>query len=1263
MFGLAVLLFVTGRAAWTQKTTGEIKGTVQDPGNAFVPKAAITAKDTATGLAFHTVTGGDGVYLVPNLLPGTYTVTVTAPGFQTSAIDRIVVETGRSTEVPVKLEVGTVTQTLEVNGAAIALETTSNQVATTVRNDYIRDLPTNGRDVFQFSSLSAGYAAGTFNGLFQGAINVSLDGTNVGDTRYKSTNGDASLVALRLDAIEEVTVSTSGLGADAAAGGAMNLQFTTRRGTSQYHGSVFEEVRNDFFNSNDFFANMKGLPKTKVKLNDAGGSIGGPLKIPGAPYFRNKLFFFLNYEDAPVPGATTKTATTLLPSAQKGDYTYKGTDGQLHTVNVLTLAAQAGYPSQIDPTVQVALSTINGSLSKGTALPINNNYFQETINWKVPAGRRDEYPTARLDYQVTDKVAYHIAWNLRHNHTDPTGPSYPGLEIQQGESKETHYALANGVDTTFTPTVFNSFKFGIQSSIIGLNIGNDIHQWASQGDRSITFGSGLSPIIPNSHPTIRGNPAYTYSDELNWVKGKHTMKFGVSGIYTRFYENDYYGNAGVLAYTLGVSTNDPINSLFVASNFPAIQTTGLGTPAALYATLTGRISSITGTENIDEHSRQYQKFAPLVYRVNYASWGTYFQDSFRISPVLALNFGFRWEFTGAMTNTNNTFMAPVIEDILSPSRGVFQPGVFADINHVPAIAQRSSTYAPDRINPSPNFGFAWNPRADSGLMAKLLGSNRTVIRGSYSLSHFDEGLNGYYWTNTNAGNWRIKSASPGTEFAPGSLTLQSPDPPFNVAPASFNPPFSEYQFAFGNYDVSTNAGVYNGPGKLPTMRNPYVQTWNFGIQRELSRNTLLEVRYVGNKTTHKWRQYTVSEVNIFENGFLQEFIHAQTNLAINQANGKGNSFQNLGLPGEVPLPIFEQAFGPNGSQPALASGSSWTNGTFINRLLLGQVGSMAATLQGGTSTNSVYECRLVGANFGPCADRGYTSVTPYPMNFWVANPYVFENDWANDTSWGNYNGLQIELRQRLSHGVTLTGNYTWSHALTDMPTQSSASGNVLNYTTIRNFNLDKGPLSNDRRHALRVYGSYALPFGQGRKWTVANSVLSRLLGGWTIGSIVTLVSGAENFVGSGQRTVNNYGDSGVLLQGLSLSQFRDMLLESPRNNGPGTFTVTRADPRLINSDGTANPNYFSQWTTPGTFGERFYLTGAWFWSFDASVNKDIRIKERLRMTLQAEFLNILNHPEFDLPSLNPTSSTFGQVSSVMGGNSPRNIQLRGYLRW
>lgn len=229
---------------------------------------------------------------------------------------------------------------------------------------------------------------------------------------------------------------------------------------------------------------------------------------------------------------------------------------------------------------------------------------------------------------------------------------------------------------------------------------------------------------------------------------------------------------------------------------------------------------------------------------------------------------------------------------------------------------------------------------------------------------------------------------------------------------------------FNNYDVATSNSH---------LREPYVQTWNIGVQRELSKTALLEVRYVGNRTTHKWIQYTLTEANVFENGFLPQFQSAQKNLTINEANGMGASFQNLGLPGEAPLPIFQQAFGANGSFAALAAGSSWTNSTFVNDLLQGQIGAMANTLQGRSASNEGYYCRLVGTNFAPCASLGYTSPTSYPINFWVPNPYVGENDELTDSAYGNYNALQVELRQRLSHGVTLNFNYAWSHALTDMP--------------------------------------------------------------------------------------------------------------------------------------------------------------------------------------------------------------------------------------
>jgi hypothetical protein len=1250
-----LLLLVCAGVVCAQKSTGEIKGTVFDPSGAVVPKAGVTAKDLATGLTYAAIAGADGNFLVPNLLNGKYDVTITASGFQTSLYTGVVVETGRTTDLPVKLTISTVTQTVEVTGQAAMLEMSSNQVAATISNDYIKDLPLSGRDTLQFASLTPGYAGGTFNGLFQSALNISLDGTNVNDTRNKSGSGFSSLVPLRLDAVEEVTVSTTGLEADQAAGGAMTIRFTTKRGTNQYHGSVYEQFRNDALNANSFFNNMQHLPRPQVRMNDFGGSFGGPLKLPFTRFFNDKLFFFVNYEDAPRPGGTNRSATLLTSEAQSGTFRFVGTDGQQHTVNVLQLAGAAGYQNSIDPTVSSVLGVINGTVGKGSVLPSSSNLYQQSLNWKITTGSRDEYPTARLDYQVTKNLAWHGAWNLQHEHVNPTGSSYPGLPGQSGESKFTNYALSNGADWTITPTLVNSLKFGIQNSVSGNNIANSVHQWSAQGDKRVTFGMGISSFIPNATPLIRTNPAYTLSDDLSWMKGKHTMKFGGSTLYTRFYENDYYQYSGVLNYSLGVSTNDPINSVFTAANIPFIRTQDVATAAQLYATLTGRVSGIQGYENIDEKTMQYAKYAPLIYRENYRSWGLYFQDSFRLHPRLTLNYGLRWEFTGVMTNTNNTFMSPTLDDVMAPSKANFQPGVL-DASHIPSIGQRSVTYAPDRVNPAPNFGLAWNPNA-KGLLGKLLGNDKTVIRSSYSINFFDEGLNGYYWINTNAGNWRSISASSGSEYNPGTLTLQSPDPKFLVAPPAFTPPFSEYQFVFQNYNVGTTAGKRNGPGELPTLRNPYVQSWTLGIQREIAKETVLEVRYVGNRTTHKWHLYGVQEVNVFENNFLKDFTNAQINLAINQAAGV-NSFQNRGLAGQVALPIFEAAFGARGSMPALSASQGWTNGTFINRLTLGQAGSFASTLAGPSSPT--YYCRLVGSNFGPCADRGYTAAGPYPINFFVPNPYVGDLTITDDNSWSTYHGMQLDLRRRLRNGLTLTANYAFSKGLSDLYNTGS-SVNSQYYKTIRNFKLDKAPMPSNIRHTLSVYGTYDLPIGNGKYLKVTNRMLDRVVGGWSLSGILRMTSGRVNYLTSGQRTVNNNSgtDGGVILKGLSVSQLQDMM--KVYRNGPTGTTLSSADTSLVGADGRANSTFLALPTTPGQFGQFIYIYGPMYWNADMSLNKTVRITERVTFSLQMEALNFLNHPVFGFGSLSINSTSFGQLSST--ANSPRNVQFRAYLRW
>jgi hypothetical protein len=303
----------------------------------------------------------------------------------------------------------------------------------------------------------------------------------------------------------------------------------------------------------------------------------------------------------------------------------------------------------------------------------------------------------------------------------------------------------------------------------------------------------------------------------------------------------------------------------------------------------------------------------------------------------------------------------------------------------------------------------------------------------------------------------------------------------------------------------------------------------------------------------------------------------------------------------------------------------------------------------------------VGSNFGPCNALGYNAPGPYPINFFTPNPYVSDLTVTDDNSWANYNALQVEFRRRLHQGLTLTGTYTWAHTLSDL----SGTDETLTsyYSTNRNHRLNYGPTSTDRRHSIRIYGTYELPFGKGRLVPVENPVLDRILSGWMIGSVANIVSGGPNQLTGGYQTFNSYGDSLVQLQGLSVSQFRNMVLETPQPGSPSVapYAVQRADSVLLQPDGTVNPKYLSAWTGPGTFGQSIYIYGPWYASFDLSINKNVRIHDRMRFEIQAEMLNALNHPEFGLPDLNVNDPAFGQVTSSQIG--PRNVQLRAYLRW
>ena len=1266
----ALVLLVVAAGCLAQITTTGIHGIVRDPSGAVVPKAAIKLRDLGTGIDQSSVSSNEGNFAFASLQAAAYRLTVTAPGFETAVYDNVQVDTGRTTDLSVQMVVGSATETVQVSASGEQLETTSNEVGTTISSNLIQELPYSGREALNFALLMAGNTNandssgrnGTFNGLPNASLNITVDGMNNNSQRFKS--GGTSFFEFapsRLDAVEEVTVSTTGLGADAGGEGAMTIRMTTKRGTDQYHGKVLEQFYNEDLNANTFFNNFRGLPRAKSRQNNIAGALGGPL-VPFVPYLKHKLFFFVYFEAIPQPGSQTSTVNVLGADAQAGTFTYIGTDGVQRAVNLLKAAGAAGYTSTIDPTISGILNTINGYQKNAVGyLPIAGQPFWQTMEWTQANNFMTVYPTARLDYQITPKISWHGTWNLRHQTLDGT-PPYPGSPYSFGglvngatgyPYRITTYVATNSLDWTIKPTMVNNITFGVQSNGEYFFPGTDPHQY-SVYDYKILNLPLINPVVPGTNyiPSIRNNPVYQITDNLTWVRGKHTLTIGGTVLHTSFWESSY-GSAGVLNYNFGVAASDPAATV-LQNALPGINTSNgdLTNAQNLYALLTGRLTSVTTSTNVDEKSHQYNQFAPVTQRFAFTTGALYAQDSFRVTPTLTVNYGLRWQFDGAIHSTNGIDSSPVGTNFYGPSNGPFQPGVLNG-NTNPVFVQVSTPYKRDFFNPAPNVGFAWNPNGFGGLAGRLLGDHKTVIRASASMTYYNEGMNSISNPLSGGrGTTQALSINSGVQFSPGTLNLSSPLPAASVYPASFSFPLSQSAYTY-------SASGYSGNYIDPNLVSPYTSNWTLGIQRQLPQKTLLEIRYVGNKSTHLWHYQNMQETNIFESGFLTQFQQAQQNLTINQANGKGNTFVNSGLAGQGAIPIFEAAFGANGTNNAVvANGSAFGSSSLITNLQQGTAGTLAQTL----ASNTTYFCRLVGSNFGPCANLSFNSPGKYPINLFQPNPYLNAANFQTSNGDTNYNGMQVQLTHSTSHGLYVGANYTWSHAMGDIQNANDQTATYQWYTT-RNARLNYGPTPFDQRQVVNFYWTYDFPFGRGKAFLSGNPVLDRIVGGWTLGGRQSIRTGNPVLLSGGRNTVNNLTQSGVVLgSGLTIDQLQHDLSTItgfyPASNGFITNVASIAT--VTSATSAANAASYAPASTPGQYGQFVYLHNNTAFQFDMSLNKIVRIKERLQLNFQAEALNFLNHPFFPLGVTSPTATNFGQVTSATG---TRTVQLRGSLQW
>ncbi len=1272
-------------------STSSLTGSAADPTGAVIAGAQVIVKNNATSAEFRAVTAANGTFSIPSLDAGTYTVSISAPGFKQVIINDVKLDAGAPSTVRVSLDVGSTSESVVVQGGAEILQTQSANISTTMSINQIANLPLVSRNPINFVTFLPGVnTAGLnrdsqVNGLPEGAISISLDGINIQDNFNKTTDGLFARVSPRVDSVEEVTISTATPGAESGAQGSVQIKFITRRGTNDLHGSIYEYHRNPWLNSNYWFNNRDqasihedtGLtcstpqqafdrekckaPRDRVLLNQFGGRVGGPIVIPKLFNGRDRAFFFVNFETSRQPSAATRNRTVLNTRTQQGIFRYNRTVNNQPTVqevNLLELAARNGHTATIDPVIGKLLADIRNSTTKtGAVFPLADPN-QERFTFTNTGLNIAYIPTVRLDFNLTSRHNLELSWTYQTqrggpdflNNVDPAFPGFPNSGAQPAD----RYTGAVAVRSTLSPTLVNEARAGLSGGPSRFNpeanAGTFSGSVANQGGFALNMNgaTGTASGITNAHvvtaPSRRNPLLRGFSDTLTWTRGAHSLSFG--GEYTQL--NLTLSNVTLVpTIGFGVNTNDPADSMFTAANFPGAANADLTRARGIYAVLTGRVTSIAANARLDEKTGKYVYLGKGVQRGRQRELGFFVQDAWRMRPSLTLNYGLRWELQGSFVPLNNSYSTIPVEGLwgISGPGNLFKPGVMT--GRTPQFIQfkeGEKSYNLDYKNFAPSFGFAWSPNPKRDWLRRLTGDGgQTVVRGGYSMSYNRNGLgdfSGTFGANPGVAITTNRDLTIGNLVGGslGSLPVLLRETS-RLGPPAFSPtpvyPFTEV--------VTGDANIFD-----PNIKVPYAQSWSFGIQRELTKDMAIEVRYVGTRHLRGWTDYDLNDVegNIFENGFLNEFKLAQRNLEIFKAanpncSTAGNpacSFAFRGLPGQSPLPIilgyFQGLRGADINNSARYTSTNFTSATFVNDLSRfdpdpeGFAGNLHA--DAGRRTNAL--------NAG------------FPANFFLTNPDLRGGVFfTGNGGYTRYDGLQMELRRRLSRGLLVQANYTFA---------KSFSSSRFSFRTPRVNTQPTGVLST-LQHAFKANWVYELPIGQGKTlFGGVGSGLNRFLGGWEFHGTARVQTGQNLNFGSVRlvgMTREEFADS----FGLYFDDSAKIIYHLPKDIVENTIkahNTSATSPTGYGERGVPTGRYLApastlsciQVVTGDCAPQTLYVTGPGFARFDMSVVKRVKISERLNFELRGEFLNAFNNINY-FGSTNLTNfnnDLFGQVTSA-----------------
>ncbi|WP_260740121.1 TonB-dependent receptor [Tunturiibacter lichenicola] len=1271
---VSLILFATPIFAQTGGQ-GAIQGTVTDASGAVVPDAKVTATNQDSGVATVRPTSSAGLFEINPIIPGTYTVTATAKGFQTFKQQNLVVDALKVTGLNISLVIGGQDQTVTVTEAPPALNTTSATLGGVIENSTYTNLPLqmNGqqRDPTAFATLLPGVQAqgsarapivgGTGNYIAE----VYVDGL---PTTTANQQGDNRVVSnsIPVEAIDQFQVLTSVPGAEYQGAGALN--FTIKSGGNQYHGTVADFVRNTIFDTWGFSApaltqqdaNGNTIPATKPveHQNELVGAVGGPI-----PFTHKKGFFFATYDkyhgrNGINPNNLT-VPTTLMRS---GDFTELSSTTPIIydpatnacTVTGCTRQPFMGMKNGL-PTLNVIpasrLSPITQYMQKFLPAPTNSGIVGNYLGG-VPSGYDNWEFLSKVDYDITaaQRISVVLTLGSRTNVPFTVGTNVPAPASTPGVVFPLPYT-AGGYATikptiidfehsiVIKPNLVNQFKFGFtrfSQPITSLTDGAAPYRAAADvgitnlppGQASdefpgVTFNS--STAFPNVQNPWTSNGAtgatqttvpnsFTLVDNLQWIKGKHSFTFGIQMQWLQDNVSAQLGPSGI--FTTVFSPNDTADY-----SGTSISSTKTGYSYASY--LLGAInSSSTTIQSFSEEGGRYRPISP------------YFQDDWKATQKLTLNLGLRYDYFPPYEEVQDrwSYLNPNGTNPVTGTPGVLE---FAGNRGASISCQCRTPVHTYMKNWGPRLGFAYSY------------DDKTVIRGGYALVYSRAGgVGGRAGAGTGTSqagftaNLVLPSAQTTGVTAAPSYYLDSSNTAFGgpgfQLPAPATPSAASLSIGTGNYINSS--GAVQAAGAAPGYADPYlsgrapeVNFYNFGIQRAVTKDLTLTVDYVG------------SNAHFLSTG----------------ANARGLWAGQMN-------PVYLAALGAlrasDGTTPLLSAPATPANI------------AIAANAMSGIAT--------------PYA--GYTAAAAKSSAASISHMLTAFPQYSGTTdTWGNvgnvsYNSLQITVNQREWKGLSYTLNYTYSKNLGDdntfrtgFDTPAAATSNGVGYRqgrADRSYTIVAAPQN------LAAYGVYKLPFGQSG-FGGDHLLVRALAGGWQLSSIFTYGSGVPlavtyagcNSPGQGQcmPDVNpNFSGSARINHGWGKGITAAKLGAAPSKGGiqyinlnafsvPNNYGTTAPGQTSITKIGDAPRTAPYQLWNPSTY------------ELDASLRRTFNItQERVKFIFEVDCLNVPNKVTFGGistawvdPTASPTAaaaSNFGTVGSAKGN---RDFQLAGRVNF